>query len=628
MKKAGIYIILLFMFSWQFASAANEVSLSARGPHQVTVGQEFQIVFEVNANASNFTPPDFQGLQVLSGPNTSTSSSFQIINGQTSQTYSLSYSYIVMAQKPGTIQVGPATVSYKGKKYTSDAFRIRVLKGSARAQTSGSNAGSQGNAQAPQNSRPQSNETIGKISNKDVFIKATINNAHPYLGQQVVVTYRIYTRIPVSNLAINKVASFNGLWSQDLLGNSTTIKQENEMIDGQRYVVAVIRKLALIPQQTGKLTIDPLQVQCTVQVRVQRKNTGGYDPFQNFFNDPFFNQNFRNVNKTLTSNAVVLYAKALPQKGQPADFSGAVGNFSLKASVDKPQLSTNDALTMKVMVTGTGNLELLSPPKVNFPADFETYNPKSVPDIIKTGKGISGSMEFDYLAIPRTPGNIVLKPVTFTYFNPADRKYHTDQTRPINIKVVQGKGNNSMVFTGNAQQDIKFLGKDIRDIDGGPFDFIKAGDFLFGSGLFYVIMGAIVFLLIVVIVLWKMNEKRKSNLSLLKNRKANKVARNRLMKAQKLKKGVDDKAFYDEIAIALWGYIADKFNLKQSDLSMDSVKEKLEGKKVAPETIDGFISTLNSIEFARFAPGNTKDKMENIYSEAMDAIMLAEKSLK
>jgi hypothetical protein len=533
----------------------------------------------------------------------------------------------VVAENPGTIHVGAATISYNRKTYTSNELQISVVKGSAKTQASNSNAGS-GNMSGSQGSPQQTTQSNGTYNKDDVYIKASVNNSHPYLGQQVVVTYKIYTRLPVSNLAIDKVASFKGLWSQDLLSNKTTLSQQNETIHGKQYVVAVIRKLALIPQQTGELKVDPLQLQCSIQVRLQNKSPNGNDPFQNFFNDPFFNQNVRNINTTLASNPVVLHVKPLPEKGQPANFSGAVGDFRLQTSIDKPELSTNDALTLKVTITGKGNLELISAPKVNFPADFETYDPKVVPNIIKTNDGISGSMEYDYIAIPRNPANVVIKPVTFTYFNPADKKYHTEHSDTIKIKVVQGKGGGGVVYSGNAQEDIKFLGKDIHHIESGPYNFIKANDFLFGSTLFYVILGAIVLLLFLVIFLWKMNEKRRANLSLLKNRKANKVARTRLEKAQKLKKGGDDKAFYDEIAIALWGYIADKFNLKQSDLSMDSVKEKLEDKKVSEDTISGFISTLNSIEYARFAPGNTKDKMENIYSEAMDAIMQAEKSLK
>jgi hypothetical protein len=362
-------------------------------------------------------------------------------------------------------------------------------------------------------------------------------------------------------------------------------------------------------------------------LRVQRKSTG--DPFDNFFNDPFFNQNVRNISKKLVANAVHINVKPLPKKGKPAHFTGAVGDFKFESGIDKNKLTTNDALTYTITVTGRGNIELIDAPKVNFPSDFEAYDPKVVNNTVKTNIGISGSKKFEYLAIPRNPGDFTIDPVTFSYFNPADKKYHTITSPSYKIHVVKGKGSgNNRVYTGNAQEDIRFLGKDIRHIEGGPFEFVRANTYLFGSPLFYILLALPLVLLILALILRRIVENRRANVSLLKNRKANKVARTRLMKAQKIKKTGNDKAFYDEIAMALWGYIADKFDLKQSDLSMDSVREKLEQRNVASETITGFIDTLNNIEFARFAPGNTRDKMENIYAEAMNAIMQAEKSLK
>ncbi|MBN2614430.1 MAG: protein BatD [Bacteroidales bacterium] len=620
MKKSGIYILFLLLFGWQWAQAADNVRFTASAPEEVAVGQQFQIVFQVNGNGKGFTAPDFKGLTVLSGPNTSTSSSLQFINGKMSQSYTITFSYIVMAEKTGTFYVQPAIITVDGKQYRSDKLQIDVVKGSPRnnpAGNPGQRTGTSGTVQG----------NNGQITAKDVFVKATVNNAHPYMGQQVVVTYKIYTRVPVSNLAINKVSSFKGFWSQDLLSDNARIQQSNETIDGQQYVVAVIRKLALIPQQVGKLTIDPMQLNCVVQLRVQRQRSG--DPFDDFFNDPFFNQNVKNINKTLVANAVHIDVKPLPEAGKPACFSGAVGDFKFETSVDKTSLSTNDALTYTINLTGRGNIELIDAPKVGFPSDFETYDPKIVDNTIKTDIGISGSKKFEYLAIPRNPGDFTIDPVKFCYFNPADKKYHTLTSPSYKIHVVKGKGGgNNMVYTGNAQEDIQFLGKDIRHIESGPYNFVKVNTYLFGSVLFYILMLIPVVLLIVALILRKVIENRKANVSLLKNRKANKVARTKLMKAQKIKKTGNDKAFYDEIALALWGYIADKFDLKQSDLSMDSVREKLEQRQVAEETITGFISTLNNIEYARFAPGNTRDKMENIYAEALSAIMQAEKSLK
>lgn len=620
MKKRGVYILFLLLFGWQWAQAADDISFTASAPEEVSVGQQFEIIFRINGDGKGFSAPDFKGLTVLSGPNTSTSSSLQFINGHMSQSYTITFSYIVMAEKTGTFYVQPATINVKGQQYRSNKLQIDVVKGTPRNSNAGSNTYQRGNNRK---TVAGSQETIGS---KDVFIKASINNSHPYLGQQIVVTYKLYTRLPVSNLAIDKISSFKGFWSQDLLGNNSTLEQSTTTIDGHKYVVATIRKLALIPQQMGKLTINPMQLKCVVQLRVQRKTSG--DPFDNFFNDSFFNQNVRNVNKTLMSNAIHINVKPLPQAGKPACFAGAVGDFKFETNIDKPDLTTNDALTYTINITGRGNIELIDAPKVDFPPDFETYDAKVTTNPIKTNIGISGSKKFEYLAIPRNPGNFTIKPVSFCYFNPVDKKYHTITSPSYSIHVKKGQGGNTAVYTGNAQEDIRFLGKDIRHIQSGPYDFTKANTYLFGSVLFYILLLIPVLLLLVALILRKMIERRRANVSVLKNRKANKVARTRLMKAQKIKKTGNDKVFYDEIALALWGYIADKFDLKQSGLSMDSVREKLEQRGVDEETITGFISTLNNIEYARFAPGNTRDKMENIYSEAMNAILQAEKSLK
>ncbi len=628
MKKRGFYIIFLMLFVAQSAWAGKEVTFTARARQQVLVGQQFQILFEVNANGRNFTPPaDFGGLEILSGPNTSSSSSIQFINGKMSQSYSMTYSYIVMATKPGTITIGSATIKVKGKRHASNTLKISILKfsSSAKSQTGSPGAPKQNSTGAVSTQTQSSPNT--KISNKDVFIKATVNNTRPYLGQQVVVTYRIYTRVPVTNLSINKVASFKGFWSKDLLGNSSSLQQHNETINGQKYVVAVIRKLALIPQQTGKLVIDPMELDCAVQIRAKSPSGNSGNPFNSFFNTPFFNQNVRNVKKTLVSNALHFKVKQLPARGKPSCFSGAVGDYTFNSSINKTDLTTNDALTLDITVSGRGNIELISAPQVKFPSDFETYDPKISTKINKSGTGVSGTKKFDYLAIPRTAGDFTVKPVKFCFFNPKDKKYHVYQTKTYHIHVKKGKGM-GVTYSTTDQQGIHILGRDIRHIKEGTFDLRPANDFLFGTTLYYVLLALPIVLLLIVLLLWNTLKKRKANVSRAKNRKAQKIARSRLTLAQKMKKQGNDRAFYDEIAQALWGYISDKFNLQKANLSMDSVKELLEQKQVAPETIQAFMDTLNSIEYARFAPGDTKGKMENIYTEALHAIMQAEKSLK
>lgn len=629
MRKRGLSIIFFLLLLWQGAWAGNgNVTFTARARHQVLVGQQFQILFEVNANGKNFTPPaDFGGLEILSGPNTSSSSSIQFINGKMSQSYTVTFSYIVMATKPGTVTVGPATVKVKGKKYVTQPLTIKVLADNSANASASQAASGNTSASSPSTAQPSQPASSGTaVNNKDVFVRATVNNAHPYIGQQVVVTYRIYTRVPVSNLSINKVASFKGFWSKDLMADNSTLQQHNETINGERYVVAVIRKLALIPQQTGKLVIDPMELNCAVQIRVKNPQSSN-DPFDAFFNDPFFNNNVRTVQKKLVSNAIHFDVKPLPQKGKPACFSGAVGNFTFKSSIDKSKLTTNDALTLNITISGSGNIELISAPHIVFPSDFETYDPKISTKINTSGSGVSGSKSFDYLAIPRTAGDFTIQPVKFCFFNPVDKKYHTFQSKTFHIHVTKGKGT-GVVYTGPDQEGIHILGKDIRHIKEGPFNLRPANDFLFGTTLYYLLLAIPVVLLLLVVILWNLLKKRKANMSAVKNRKAQKVARNRLTKAQKIKRQGNDRAFYDEIAQALWGYISDKFNLQKANLSMDTVKDLLEQKQVDEDTIQAFMDTLNNIEYARFAPGDTKGKMENIYSEALHAIMQAEKSLK
>jgi uncharacterized membrane protein len=625
MRKSIFYMIVFLLVATPFyAMAKEQVNFRAKAQSEVVVGEQFEIVYTVNAKARGFVPPDFKGLDVLAGPNTSSSSSIQFINGKMSQSYVLTYSFVVMAQKEGDIEVGPATVTVDGKKYASNTLQIKVIKGAA-GQMNQARAGSNRNS----GSRPATTAAGTKnITNKDVFVQATVNNKNPYLGQQLVVTYRIYTRVPVSNLSIKKVSSFKGFWSKDLLADNATLQQHNETINGQQYVVATIRKLALIPQQTGKLSLEPMALDCNVQLRVKQKRRSGYDPFDDFFNDPFFNQNVRNVKKTLVSNPVIIRVKPLPEKGKPACFDGAVGNFGFKSAIDKANLSTNDALTLSLQITGSGNIELIDAPKVSFPSDFETYDPKITSNIKKRASGVSGSKKFEYLAIPRNPGDFIIKPVSFCFFNPRDGQYHTFRSDTLHIHVTKGKGGGGVVYSGNAQEDIRFIGKDIRHIKEGPYQFRTINHFFFGS-FWYVFFAALpVAILLLMLILFKILENRQANVSVMKNRKAKKVAKQRLMKAQKLKKQANDVGFYDEIAQALWGYISDKFNLQSSELSMDTVKEMLAAQQVNEETIKAFLDVLNNIEFARFAPGDAKGKMENIYSEAMQAIMQAEKSLK
>lgn len=610
--------ILAFLAFLAVISLANDQIIFTGSAKQVVkVGERFRVVYEINQDTDNFSAPDFGTLQVLSGPSTSTNSSIQYINGKMTQSYTLTYTYIVQAINEGDITIGPATAIVNRTTVKSNSIKIRVIKGNASQQNNQSNSDSKNSAES------------GILQDDDVYIKATVSDLSPYLGEQVILTYKIYTKVPVSNLMIKKLSSFEGFWSKSLLEDNQQYRQSTEVINGEEYVVAIINQFAIFPQKTGKLIIEPTEMECTVQLRVQNKRKRGYDPFEDFFNDPFFNRNVKNINTIIKSKPITLNVMPLPQEGKPSDFSGAVGNFSLTSRIDRTKLVANDALTLTYTITGKGNLELINLPDVKFPVDFEKFDPKISSNIKTSSSGISGRKKFEYIAIPRVEGQYTIKPLSINYFDPESKKYKVSRSEAYSIDVEKGESISSGVtYSSSAQEDIQFIGKDIQHIKSTPIELSEKGRFLFLSDLFFILISIPVFLMIVVIIVVKRIEKRKSNVGLLKNRKANKVARSRLRLAEKYKKEGNDKAYYDEIAQALWGYIADKFGLKQSELSIDSVEQTLIKIGVDKQVSDSFVNTLNNIEFARFAPGDSGNKMEDIYNESANAIMLAEKALK
>jgi oxygen tolerance protein BatD len=612
-----IIILTLFLLSGIMGLANDKVRFTGSAKQVVKVGERFRVIYEINQNANNFKSPDFGSLSVLSGPSTSTNSSIQYVNGSMSQSYSLTYTFVVQATKVGDVVISPAAASVETSNVKSNSIKIKVVAGSGSQQgkTSGNNKNRTG---------------AGILQDDDVYIKATVSNTKPYIGQQVILTYKIYTKVPVSNLMVKKLSSFQGFWSKSLLDdNRQQYEQKTEVINGEEYIVAIINKFAIFPQKTGKLVIEPTEMECTVQLRVQNKKKRGHDPFENFFNDPFFNRNVKNVNTIIKSKPITINVEALPQLDKPKSFNGAVGDFRLSSRIDKTQLKANDALTLTYSISGKGNLELIKIPTVKFPADFESFDPKVINNIKTNASGISGKKKFEFLAIPRNGGDFIIDPVTFSYFNPVDRKYHSITTDEYDIHVEKGDiSSGGVSYSSSAQEDIRFIGQDIQHIKLLPFRYREKGSLLFLSNTYILLLIIPVLLMIIIIVIIKRLEKRKSNIGLLKNRKANKIAKSRLRTAEKYKIAGDDKSYYNEIALAIWGYIADKFSLKQSELSMETVTDMLNEKGVDEGVTESFINTLNNIEFARFAPGDSSNKMESIYNESVEAIMKAEKALK
>ncbi|HHN48282.1 MAG TPA: protein BatD [Bacteroidales bacterium] len=613
--KLRIYKILLLCFFLPRLALADNISFSGSAPAEVLAGQQFRLVYTVNAEAENFTAPEIKGFAILAGPTQSSSSSIQIINNQVSRSFSYTFTYTLVAQQEGTFTIPPARLSAGGKQYSSNAVTIKV-----RPATS----------PPPGTTAPKDQQAPGTISSKDVFLRATVDKTNPYQGEQIIVTYRLYTRIPVSNYHIEQAPSTTGFWSEELSRDRTRLLQYTDVVDGQQYTVAELRKVALFPQRSGTLRIEPLEVEIVarVQQQQQRRRTG--DPFfDNFFDDPFFGRRTQNVQHTLRSNALNINVKPLPVQNRPAQFSGAVGDFKISATVDKTEPAANDPINLKVVISGKGNIRLIDKLNFQFPPSFEVYDPKISTDVQVTPTGVSGTRTLEYLIIPRSAGNFSIKPAAFSYFHPIREQYITMNTPEFNFSIVRGEGMD--MATGIAagdQQAIQYIASDIRFIRQGPFRLQTIGSYFFGSVKFYALyLSPLVFFGLFVALLQN-HIKNNTDIARVKIRRATRIARKRLKQADEFLKLRMDEKFFNELSQALWGYLSDKFNLPLAELSLETVRSRLENRSVNTEIINDFIGVLEQCEFARFAPGEKSQTMDELYQRALALITRIEKELK
>ncbi|PKP04446.1 MAG: BatD protein [Bacteroidetes bacterium HGW-Bacteroidetes-9] len=607
--------IVVLMLLTALQGFAQDIELKASAREVVSVGDQFRLVFSINAQASGFTAPVLKDFNILAGPSQSSSSSMQIINNQVTRSVDFSFTYILQASKEGTFTITPASVNVDGKIYKSNPLTIKVVKG---------------NAPPPQQGGQSNQQPSGDISSKDLFVRASVNKSNPYQGEQVIVTYKIYTRVPIAEYSVTKAPGLSGFWTQDLLKDSKNLNQYRETIDGQEYVVAEIKKDAMFAQKSGNLTIEPLEMDVVAQIQRKSGRRPTNDPFfDSFFNDSFFGNTMQNVKKTIRSNQLTINVKPLPSQGRPVDFTGAAGNYTIAVSTDRTELKANDAMSLKFTITGKGNLKLIEKPALVFPSDFEVYDPRITDNINITSSGVSGSRTFEYLIIPRNPGNFKIKPASFSYFDIDAGVYKTLNSQEFNIKVNRSDGSEGTFTAGGTnKEDFKYIGSDIRFIKTGVMKLRPVNTFLFGSPSFWMLLAAPVLLFILFLVIWRNELKKRSNQALMRNRKATGVSRKRLKMAEKFMKQGDHEHFWAETSNALWGYMSDKFNIPRSTLSMDSAADALNARKVNAELSNQFISTLNNCEFARFAPGDKSQAMGDLYKQALDVITRTEQELK
>jgi len=611
------YVIFVFFILVGTSVANGQVSVTASCKYStVPLGTSFQVVYAIKGgSATNLTPPAFTNFSV-NGQFQSTS----IYNGNVSTTVT----YTLTPTSVGKFTIDAAKAKVGDSWISSNTLTIEV--------TSGGSAVTSKSSTTTKSSSTTSTAATADASSGDVFMKAVIDKTNPYVGEQVIVTYKLYYKIPLYQYGIDKLPSFSGFWSEEITKANDNAVQYYETIGGSKYAVAEIRKVALFPQKSGSLKIDPLDVECVVQVQSKQQIN---DPFANFFNDPFFNNfggsaftSYSNVKKTISSNSLTLSVKALPVANQPAEFTGSVGKFTVDATIDKTDVKTNDAITLTYKVTGTGNISLIDKPAFDFPADLETYDPDTKENIIPTTAGISGSKTFKYLIIPRSAGDFTIKPVDFCYFDLSKGAYVTLTSPEFKIKVAKGSGDDNTAVTSANKEDIKYLNSDVRYIKNNSINLTEIGKFFYCSPLFFGLLLAPVFLFFFFVILYRKKLKENSNLALVRNKKATSVARKRMNTANVFLKENKKEPFLDEVFKALWGYVSDKLNIPLADLSKETVNEKFVEKNVNEDIAQQFITTLNNCEYARFAPEDGTVTIAGIYNEAIDIITKMEKELK
>ncbi len=606
-----LIIILMTLMAYSTQTFADKVSFVASAPDVVVVGDQFRLSYTVTTQkVKDFRAPSIKGFDVLMGPSRSEQSSTQIVNGSVSSTSSITFTYILMANTAGEFTVPGASIVADGNQMISNSVKIKVLPQDQNHNSSRRNNDNSSSIQ------PSSNASV---SNQDLFITATASKTNVYEQEAFVLTYKIYTR--ESNLQLNnaKLPDFKGFHSQEI-EMTTNARWTPEHYKGRNYYTTVYRQFVLFPQQSGKLFIEPAQFQMTVNKPVQSA-----DPFDAFFNG---GNNVIEIKKPITTPKIAINVNPLPA-GKPTNFLGGVGEFNISSSINSKELKTNDAITIKLVISGTGNLKLISNPEIKFPDDFEVYDPKVDNQVRLTKEGLTGNKVIEYLAIPRHAGTYKIPGVSFSYFDIRSKSYKTLNTEDYVINVGKGAGNADQVIANfTNKEDLKVLGEDIRYIKQNEVTFQPKGSFFYGSmsyWLFYIIP-ALAFILFFII--YRKQAAENANVAKMRTKKANKVAIKRMKLAGKLLSENKKDAFYDEVLKALWGYISDKLNIPVSRLSKDNIEEKLRNHGVSEELIKEFLNALNDCEFARFAPGDENQAMDKVYSSSIEVISKMENSIK
>ncbi len=603
--------ILLFAVLVTGASKmlGQEVSFKAVAPAAVVEGEQFRLSFILtNKVGKDLRIPDLPDFDILFGPTTTTSSGQQTINGRTTSESSVTYTYILMAKKPGKFTIPPAFIKVDGSNYESNSLQIEVLPPDE--------SSSQGAAPGSNRSGDRSSGAgTATVSANDAFIRAIVSKNDPYEQEGFTVTFRLYTTLNVVNFGKIQFPEFEGFMVEEVELPSNQ-QLQLERYNGRNYFTADLRKTLLFPQRSGQISIPRGSLEMVFSVPSGRR-------VSTFFGTQ---EVMVDVKKELVTNPLSINVKPLPAN-RPSSYANAVGAFTLKSGINSTEVKANEAITVTLEISGTGNMKLIRNPGIEFPNNFEVYDPTVTNSLNVTTNGLTGIRKIEYMAIPRYEGSYTIPAVEFTYFDPTKNRYETLSMPEQKLQIAKGDPGSSAVSTFVNRQDVR-VEQDIRFLKTGEPAYLSATTFLVGSlnyWLWYLIP------LLILIVLYIINRKQareNANVALMRTRKANKTAIKRLKTANKYLKEQDKEHFYNEVLRAIWGYFSDKLSIPLARLSRNNIEEELSRKGISEQLAGRFIEILNTCEFARYAPAESNAEMDRIYNDTMKAIEEMENRLR
>ena len=590
-----IKILTTFLLVMLAAASASAAAFRVEAPRQAIVGQKFSVTFWLDnvpsTPSGNPAIPSIQNCKLLFGPGISQSSSYQNINGKESSSSSIGYSYTYKAEKAGTVTIGSARINVGGKTMATKPIKLQILPPDRSAAS-----GNQTSVQAYDIDTQTSDKPI---NGKDLFVRIVLSKPTAYEQEGVLCSIKLYTKYQVSKFITNVQPAYNGFMAEEV---PVTLQGKFETVGGENYYSYIIKQSVLFPQQTGKLTISSGSYDLTV-TQFETINTT-------------FGRMRSPVEKTIKvqSNTASLNVVPLPSP-RPANFSGAVGKFSVNRTMSAKKPRTNEASTIKMTISGQGNLKSLTAPKFGFSSQFEQYDPQTTVTASPSGATLAGKVVVDYTFVPQSVGEFSIDGTDFVYFDLDSHQYKTIKVEGFkNLKVAKGSASSAVKYNDAVM-------KDILPQETGNLNLSKSHETISGEWWVWFYYVALIIAFAILMVVYRQKLKERANTTLMKRKGANKVANRRLKRAKRfMNKGQKD-AFYEEMLTALWGYYSDKLSIPVSELNRDNISKELANYGLAEDAIGRVIDIIDECEFSRYAQSaESAMPMNDIYSKACDSI--------